>query len=168
MNSAQKALLARLRELIEETPKSGALNAGKKPLYVTRFAQAVERRAEDGDALVKYVRSKIHEKATDGYSALIEAGRPDLTVEAVVADEEADWASEFDDADRSAARARLGEMHDAVNDRREIAESAAVEHDWKIIARMNERREAEGKQPLSPQQEADVLERRTKERAAKT
>lgn len=159
--------MARLRELIEETPKSGALNAGKKPLYVSRFAQAVERRAEDGDALVKYVRAKIHERATDGYSALIDAGRPDLTVEAVVADEDASWASEFTDADRAAARARLGEMRDAVKDRREVAESAAIEHDWKIIARMNERRESEGKPPLSPQQEADVLKRRSDERGEK-
>jgi hypothetical protein len=49
--------LARLREIIEETPKSGALNAGKRPLHVTRLAQAVERRAEDGDALAAEVSS---------------------------------------------------------------------------------------------------------------
>jgi hypothetical protein len=52
MNPAQMALLDRLREIIEETPKSGALNAAKQPLHVNRFAQAVEARAEDGDALV--------------------------------------------------------------------------------------------------------------------
>src|SRR5688572_29867245 len=99
MNAAHRALLHRLRELIEETPKSGAVNAGNKPLHVTRFAQAVERRAEDGPALVKYARAKVHGKATSSYSSLLEAGRADLTVEAVVADADAEWASEFTDAD---------------------------------------------------------------------
>lgn len=80
MNAAQKALLTRLRELVEETPKSDALNAGKRALHITRFAQAVERRAEDGNALVKYARAKVHEAPTGGYTSLIEANRPDLTL----------------------------------------------------------------------------------------
>src|SRR5690348_312120 len=91
VNEAQKALLARLREIIAETPKSGALDAGKRPLYVTRFMQAIERRSEDGPALVAYVRSKVHERATGTYDALIEAGHPELTVEALVAEADAAW-----------------------------------------------------------------------------
>jgi hypothetical protein len=165
VNEPQKALLARLRELIEETPKSGALNAGKKPLYVTRFAQAVERRAEDGTALVEYVRSKIHGPETEGYNALIEAGRPDLTVEDVVADADGAWASEFTDDDREAARERLGSMVAADTVKREAAETEAVERDRKIVTIVNRRRLAEGKPALTAQQESEILARRAAERA---
>jgi hypothetical protein len=165
VNEPQKALLARLRALIDETPKSGALNAAKRPLHVTRFAQAVERRAEDGAALVGYVRSKIHGPPTEGYNALIAAGRPDLTVEDVVADAHAAWASEFTDVDREAARERLGSMVAADTAKREAAETKAVEHDRKIVAVVNRRRLAEGKPELTAHQESEILARRAAERA---
>src|SRR5258708_36958843 len=113
MNPAQTALLDRLREIIEETPKCGALNAAKQPLHVNRFAEAVDARAEEGDALVDYARAKVHEAPTSSCSALIEAGRHDLTVEAVVADADADWALEFTEVDRTAAQDRLGTMIEA-------------------------------------------------------
>ena len=164
VNAAQKALLARLGELVVETPKSGALNTAKKPLYVTRFAQAVERRAEDGAALVEYVRAKIHEPPTEGYNQLIEAGRPDLTVEAVVADTGATWASEFTDGDRAAAGDRLGSMLEADRAKREAAEAGAVVQDQKIIAVVNRRRLAESKPELTAQQESEILARRARER----
>jgi hypothetical protein len=167
VNPAQKALLARLRDLIVETPKSGALNAAKKPLYVTRFAQAVERRADDGAALVEYVRAKIHEPPTEGYNQLIEAGRPDLTVEAVVADADAAWASEFSEGDRAAASERLGSMLQADKSKREAAEADAVLHDRKIVALVNRRRLADGKLELTAQQESEILARRAAERRGK-
>lgn len=129
MNDAQKALLARLRDLVEETPRSGALNAAGQPLYINRFSQAIENRAEDGRALVEYVRSKVREPATDSYNALIRAGRPDLTAEALAANADAPWASEFTDVDRDAARARLGAMLEAERQEQEAAEALAVEHD---------------------------------------
>jgi hypothetical protein len=164
VNAAQKTLLARLRDLIVETPKSGALNAAKKPLYVTRFAQAVERRAEDGGALVEYVRAKIHEPPTEGYNQLIEAGRPDLTVEAVVADADAAWAPEFTDGDRAAAGERLGSMLEANRAKREAAEAEAVVQDEKIVAVVSRRRLAEGKPELTAQQASKILARRAAER----
>jgi hypothetical protein len=167
VNDAQRALLERLRELVIETPKSGALNAGKQPYHPTRFAQAVERRADDGDALVKYVRAKVHEPATDGYDALIEAGRPDLTVEALVADANAPWTSEFDEDDRRAANERLENMLEANQVRRDAAEAEAVESDRRILTLMNKQRADQGKGPLSPAQEAQVMERLASQRAAK-
>jgi hypothetical protein len=139
VNEAQTALLDRLRELIDETPRSGALNAAKQPLYVTRFAQAVERRAKDGPALVEYVRAKVHEPATSSYTALIEVGRADLTVEALVADADAAWASEFTRADREAAHARLGKMLAAHQETLDAAEATAVAEDRKIVARVSAR-----------------------------
>ena len=167
MNNAQKALLDRLRDLVEETPKSGARNAAGHPLYITRFAQAVERRAEDGDTVVAYVRSKVHDKATSSYSALIEVGRPDLTVEALVADADAPWASEFTDEDRAAARARLGTMLEAHRESKEAAEADAVTQDRKIMAQVSERRVAKGKEPLTPEQETTMLEERAAKRSGR-
>jgi hypothetical protein len=170
VNPAQKALLHRLRQIIEETPTSGALNAAKQPLHVTRFAKAVERRAENGDALVAYARSKVHERATTSYNALIAAGRPDLTVEAAVASADAAWASEFSDADRAVARARLGEMEKAHREEREAAEAAeeaaAVEQDKKIVADVSAKRVAKGNPALTPEQEASMLKDRAARRAA--
>jgi hypothetical protein len=164
VNSGQKALLDRLRFIVEETPKSGALNAGKRPLHVTRFAQAVERRANDGDALVAYVRAKVHEPATTSYSALVAAGRPDLTVEAAVAEGDAEWAREFTDVDRGTARRRLGMMIETHRGEQAAAEAAAeaaaVEHDRKIVDAVNTSRIAKGKPPLTPEQRTTMLEQR--------
>ena len=100
------ALLARLRALVVEIRESGALDV----LPADRFSQAIEDRADDGSALVEYVRSKVHEAPTDSYHALIKARRPDLTVEALASEGNSPWASEFTDGDRSAAGARLGPM----------------------------------------------------------
>jgi hypothetical protein len=150
MNDAQMVLLARLRDIVDETPRSGALNAAGRPLYVTRFSQAIEARAEDGPTLVEYVRS---------YNALIRAGRADLTAEAVVADFEAPWASEFTDDDRAAARARLGAMLEAHSKELAADEAAAVEHDRVIVVNVNVRRAAEGKPHLTTEQERGILDR---------
>ena len=160
MNDAEKALLDRLRQLVEDTPGSGALNAAKQPLHVTRFSQAVERRAKDGPKLVEYVRAKVFEKETSSYSALIEAGREDLTVESLVADADAPWASLFTDEDRAAANARLGDLRDAHREKLDEIEAAAVAEDHRVIANMNARRSEAGKAPLTAAQEADVLTRR--------
>lgn len=165
MNDAQEALLARLRELIIETPRSGALNAGRRPLHVTRFAQAVERRAEDGAKLVTYVRSKVHEAPTESSLSLVDADRSDLTLEALVADGDAGWASEFADEDRAAARQQLETMVSDAKATKDAAEAGAIEHDRKIIALADKRRISEGKPALTPKQESEMLARLAAERA---
>ncbi len=159
MNDAQKALLAGLRELVDETPRSGAVNAGGKRLYITRFARAVEARAEDGPALVEYVRSKVHESATESYNALVKAKRPDLTVEALVGDVDAPWASEFTDRDREAARARLGAQLEAHRADREKAKAEAIEHHrTSVLTKRNQLRNANRKPPLTPEEEQAALD----------
>jgi hypothetical protein len=165
VNDAHNALLARLRDIVVETPRSGAVNAGNRPLHITRFAQAVEARAEDSAALVKYTRAKVHEAPTGSYTALIAAGRPDLTVEAVVADADAEWASEFTDADRAAARARLGDMIETHRKAQAAAEAVAVEHDRTILAKVSASRVAKGMPALTPEQEATMLAERAARRA---
>jgi hypothetical protein len=167
MSEAHKALLARLRQIIEETPESGALNAAEQPYHPSRFEGAVERRSGDGAKLVEYMREKVYEAPTDGYDALIAAGRPDLTAEAVVANAEAPWASLFTEADRIAARSRLGAMQRAHQQAVDTAEAIAVEHDREIVALANKSRTAKGKPALTAEQEAEMMARRAAERAAK-
>jgi hypothetical protein len=157
VNDAQKALLVRLRELVEQAPRSGAQTAGGKPLHLTHVSKAVENRADDGPALVKYVRSKVQGPPTTSYEQLIAAGRADLTLEAVVADVEAAWASEFTDRDRSAAQARIGQMVEAHREARETAAADAVAQDRKTLARVNESRAGKGKPAMTPRQEDDML-----------
>ena len=157
MTDAQQALLARLREIVEQAPGSGAQTAGGKPLHLTHIAKAVENRADDGPALVKYVRSKVQGPPTSSYEQLIAAGRADLTLEAVVADVDAAWASEFTDDDRSAAQARIGKMVEAHREARENAAAEAVAQDRKTLARVNDSRVGKGKPAMTPEQEDDML-----------
>jgi hypothetical protein len=168
VNDAHEALLARLRHIIEETPTSGALNAAKQPYHPTRFAGAVERRSGEGAKLVEYMREKVYEGPTDGYDALIAAGRPDLTAEAVVADSDGPWASLFTEADRTAARARLGAMQRAHQQVLEAAEAIEVEHDREIVALANRSRTAKGMPALTEEQKADMMARRAAQRVSKT
>lgn len=128
-------------------------------------SRAVEARATDGAALVEYVRAKVHEPQTESYTALIEAGRPDLTVEAVVADAGAAWAGEFTDADRSAARDRLGQMVVANRKAAQAAEAQQVAHDRRIVAQVSARRIAKGLPALTRDQEDEILEQRAAKRA---
>jgi hypothetical protein len=165
VNPAQKALLIRLREIVEETPMSGALNASSRPLHVSGFARAIEGRAEDGSALVTYARAKVYQAPMASYTALIKARRPDLTVEGVVADSDAEWATEFTDEDRAAARHRLGEMIETHRKAQEDAEATAVEHDRKIAARVSASRIAKGMPGLTPEQDATMLRERAARRA---
>ena len=165
MTPAQEALLVRFREIVEETPTSGALNAGGKPLHLSAFARAVESRADDGDALVEYARAKVHKAPMASYAALINAQRSDLTVEAVVADADAEWATEFTDEDRAAARERLGNMIETDRKAREDVEATAVEHDRKIAAAVSARRIAKGLPALTPEQDATMLKERSARRA---
>ena len=165
MNSAQKALLTRLREIVEETPGSGAVNAGNRPLHVSGFARALERRAEDGDALVEFARAKVYQPPMASYAALIKVRRPDLTIEAVVADADAEWAPEFTDEDRAAARDRLGEMIDAHRREQEAVEATAVARDRRIVDQVSASRVAKGRPELTPEQAATMLEERSARRA---
>ncbi len=157
MNDAQNALLARLREIVEQAPTSGAQTAAGNPLHLTHIAKAVENRADDGPALVKYVRTKVQGPPSSSYEQLIAAGRADLTLEAVVADADAAWATEFTDEDRSAAHARIGEMVETHREAREAAATQAVANDRKTLERVNESRVGKGKPAMTPEQEDEML-----------
>lgn len=157
MNDAQTALLARLREIVEEAPRSGAQTAAGNPLNLTHISKAVENRADDGSALVEYVRSKAQSPPMSSYEQLIAAGRADLTLEAVVADGEAAWASEFTDDGRLAAQSRIGQMVEAHREAREAAAEVAVARDRMTLERVNDSRRSKGKPAMTEGQEDDML-----------
>jgi hypothetical protein len=157
VNDAQNALLARLREIVEQAPTSGARTAAGRPLQLTHLAKAVENRTDDGPGLVKYARSKVQGPPSSSYEQLIAAGRADLTIEAVVADVEAPWASEFSDDDRAAAQARIGRMVEAHREAREAAAGEAIAQDRKTLERVNESRVGKGKPAMTQDQEDDML-----------
>jgi len=167
MNDAQRALLARLREVFDEVPRTGALNAGGRPLRLQRTETAVKDREDDGPRLVEYLRAKVYARPESGYAALVKAGRPELTFEAMVADADAPWASEFTEADREAARQRLGAQLDAHREQLDAEEAEAVERDRAIVAQVSASRVAKGRPALTREQEADMLERRAESRRRK-
>jgi hypothetical protein len=154
------ALRADLHRIIEETPKSGALNAGKKPLHVHRFRAAIEAREDDDDALLAYVAAKVNDPVTTSYNALLEADALELTVEALVADEAKPYA-ELPElvAVRPSAQARLGEQQSIIVERRRAREEEAVAREREIVADVNARRQAKGNPPMTAEQETEVLAR---------
>jgi hypothetical protein len=159
-------LRADLHRIIEETPRSGALNAAKQPLYVNRFRQAVEAREHDDDALLAYVAEKVTEPVTTGYNALLEADALELTVEWLVADEAKPYAGLPElVAVRPAARTRLGEQRSIIAERKRAAEEQAVARDREIVADVNARRSAKGQPPLTSDQETDMLARLARKRS---
>lgn len=157
MSSAQRALLHALRELFADAPRI-AVDAGGHPLRFSRTMPAVEARADDGPALVAYIRAKIHEPAGSGYDALVAAGHPERTFEAMVADMRAPWASEFSDADRRVARKRLDARVIAYREHLDVEEAAAVDRDRAIVEQVSANRVAKGRPPLTAEQRAEMLE----------
>src|SRR3954447_20133550 len=129
------------------------------------FARALEGRAQDGSALVEYARAKVYQAPMASYTALIKAGRPDLTVEGVVADGHAEGGAEFTDEDRAAARERLWGVIETHRKAREGAEETAVAHDREIAARVSASRIAKGMPGLTPEQDATMLRERAARRA---
>lgn len=107
MITKEDVLLSDLRSICDATPKSGAKNKAGNDLYVLRFRPAVERAAAE-NRLVARCRQWLHSHTLqEGFIALIEAGRADLTLEAWVLDRNRLWHDLFTDDDRAAARSRL-------------------------------------------------------------
>lgn len=97
---------------------------------------------------------------------MLEATSGERTWQAVVADPDAAWASEFAEVDRAAARDRLGTMIEAHGKAQQAVEAEAVTYDRKIVGQVSARRIAKGKPGLTPEQEADMLKERATRRAA--
>jgi hypothetical protein len=110
MDSRHKALLDEVRRRIElATDDPKVLNRdGKTSWRGPRVRGAVERRADDGPALVNYIRGVLRKRESEGWNALREAGRLQYSFEDMVANPpDQRIAGLFSDDDRELARRLL-------------------------------------------------------------
>jgi hypothetical protein len=126
-------------------PRGIKNNAGNpyNPSYYKRgLDNAIERGGLD---VVEYVRRYLYKQPSDGYKKLEQADSLDLACESLVIDADKPYASLFTDADRTAARERLGPQIEAIEARR-------AEHRARVIALRNELRAQRRLPPLTDEQ----------------
>jgi hypothetical protein len=109
------------------------------------------------------------DSGTQGYDRIVDQGGIEYTWEWFLVDPSRPWAGAVPAVVRQRIEADLaGRDHRALGRAQAQAEEdlrAAVREDVKVIASMNARRTAEGKEPLTDQQEASVREQRRNRRA---
>jgi hypothetical protein len=106
LDARHKALLDEVRRRIElASDDPTVLNRdGRTSWRGPRVRRAVERRADDGPALVKYIRSVLRKRQSEGWNALREADRLQYSFEDMVANTpDPRIAALFDDEDRDLA-----------------------------------------------------------------
>jgi hypothetical protein len=127
LDPAHKALLAEVRHRIKEASDDpDVLNSdGRTSWRGQRVRMAVDNRANDGPALVKYVRSVLRKRGqSEGWNALVEADRLQYSFDYMVANPPGPLiAGLFTDEDRELAnrllsrKAVIDQRHDAPEDR---------------------------------------------------
>ena len=88
LDPAHRALLEEVRRRIElATDDPGVLNSdGRTSWRGPRVRRAVEKRADDGPALVKYIKAVLRKRGeSEGWDALLEADRLEYSFEDMVA-----------------------------------------------------------------------------------
>ncbi len=124
-----------------------------------RITKAVKDREDDGPALVKYVKTVLRKTGeSEGWNALLEADRLDLSFEDMVFNADEPIRGLFTDEDRRLAEDLLGEQRSEIDRRRNERKAEAVGQDRKIVADVRRSREAAGK-PWTPEIEAEMLAR---------
>lgn len=102
----KQQLLDDLHDVYARTVDADIPRADGQPYRPTRFLQGLRRAAEAADP-VPFV-TRVCRKQTPGFDVILEAGRRDLTLEALVADESKPYHDLFSDETRRLARERLG------------------------------------------------------------
>jgi hypothetical protein len=112
-----------------------------------RITKAVNDREGNGPALVKYVKGVLRKTGeSEGWNALLEADRLDLSFEDMVLNGDEPIRGLFTDEDRELAAQILGDQRTEIDRRCERREAEAVEHDRQIVADVRGSREAAEKQ----------------------
>jgi hypothetical protein len=158
VDDAHKALLAEIRRRLEETRDDpNVTNADGSNYWGPYVTRAIHQREADGPALVRYIKDVLRKPGdSQGWSALLEGDRPDLSFEEMVANAVEPIRGLFNDEDREIAARSLGEQKTELARRREVEEAGAVERDRRIVGDVGERRRAAGK-PWTPEMEARML-----------
>jgi hypothetical protein len=165
VEEAHRALLAEIRRRLEAarddpniTNTDGSNYWGP---YVTR---AVNDRENDGPGLVAYIKGVLRKPGdSEGWNALLEADRLDISFEDMVVNAAEPIRPLFDAEDRAIARRSLGVQQHEIERRREAMEATEVERDQRIIAEVGARRRAAGK-PWTSEMEAAMLAERAERR----
>jgi hypothetical protein len=139
-----------------------------------RITKAVKDREGDGAALVKYVKGVLRKTGvSEGWNALLEASRLDLSFEDMVLNAEDPIRDLFTDDDRRLAEQILEAQGHEIDRKREEREAEmieleadAVEHDRSIVGDVRRSREAAAK-PWTPEIEAQMLARLAERRRNK-
>jgi hypothetical protein len=129
--------------------------------YVTR---AIDQRENDGPALVTYIKGVLRKPGeSEGWNAMLEADRLDISFEDMVLNAEEPIRGLFDDEDRQIAAQLLGQQEGEIERRRDAIEAQEVERDHRIAADVGARRRAAGK-PWTEKMEARMLAERAERR----
>jgi hypothetical protein len=165
MDEAHQALLDELRRRLRETRDDPDVkNAGGSNYWGPYVTRAVEKREHDGPGLVRYVKDMLRKSGdSEGWNALLEAGRLDLSFEDMVVHAAEPIRSLFSDEDREVAERSLRTQQGQLDARHDTAEAIEVERDRKIAGMVGEKRLAGGK-PWTDEMEAQLLAERAARR----
>lgn len=164
MDDAHSALLEEIRARLGAAVDAPEVRNKNGTNYsAPRVSRAIEGRADDGPALVKYVKGAI--RKSEAWNALKEADRLDLSFEHLVVNADEPVRSLFSDEDRQVAEQALSERTAEIGLKRDEAEAAAVAQDRRIVAKMGELSRRDGK-PWTPEMEEKALARMASQRGA--
>jgi len=158
VDQAHRALLEEIRRRLQaakDDPKiTNADGSNYWGPYVTR---AINDREHDGTRLVEYIQTVLRKTGEqEGWSALLEAHRLDISFEDMVLNAADPIRGLFSDEDREISAHSLSEQQGEIERRGEAEESAAVENDRRIVAQVASSRQAAGK-PWTAEIEAQML-----------
>jgi hypothetical protein len=160
-----RALLAEIRRRLEATRDDpNVTNADSSNYWGPYVTRAINEREQDGPALVRYIKDVLRKSgASEGWSALLEGGRLDVSFEDMVVNANEPIRGLFDDEDRRIAARSLGDQKLELERRREATEAAEVERDRRIVDAVAARRRTAGK-PWTAEMEARMLAERAERR----
>jgi hypothetical protein len=165
VDEAHRALLAEIRRRLEVARDDpNVTNTDGSNYWGPYITRAVNEREDNGPALVAYIKSVLRKPGeSEGWNALLEADRLDISFEDMVANAVEPIRGLFSDEDREIAARSLGEQQGEIHRRREETEAAAVEHDREILVGVAEKRRAKGL-PWTAEIEAEMLARMAERR----
>jgi hypothetical protein len=167
MNDSHRRLLAEIRRRLEEARDDpNVMNRDGSNYWGPYVTRAINDRDGDGSALVSYIKGVLRKSGdSEGWNALFEADRLDLSFEDMVLHAAEPIRDLFDDKDREIAARSLGDQRDELDCRRAAVEAGEVERDRRIVAEVAAKRRAEGK-PWTPEIESRMLSERAERRRA--
>ncbi len=165
MDEAHKALLDEIRRRLEATKDDPKVrNTDGSNYWGPYVTRAINDREHDGPALVQYIKSVLRKTGeSEGWNALLEADRLDLSFEDMVLTAKEPIRGLFNEEDRQIAQRWLGVQEHEINRRREANEALEVARDRRIVTQVGERRRAAGK-PWTEDMEAQMLADRAEQR----